>query len=324
MKLGRDFTNFLLYDYLDETQKRALASGRLDLVSAGALALNRAKADVERQLGLLQELGFEHLELDADPPSPYLDFSPSRKREVREAAEAAGVSLSLHLPYSYGGSALCCPQPEDRRVALRLHLACLRFASEVGCRYAVVHPGQPPFYQTSPKYLELAKRALVGALAELSAEASRLGIALCLENNSALSGAFFEPEELLEVVQGVRDRGRELYLNFDLGLWLTRADAGMEVQDPPELVLEPIPPEVFKELHLNDYVAGERRFHPLLHLGWGMLKRANLQRFARIAKRKGVEVVVLESALQNVEQVFDRMELLKAESKYVREVFEEA
>jgi len=65
-------------------------------------------------------------------------------------------------------------------------------------------------------------------------------------------------------------------------------------------------------------------FHPPLHLGWGLLQRGSLERYARLVKRKGVETVVLETALRSIEQLLNREELLKRESEYMRDIFKTA
>jgi sugar phosphate isomerase/epimerase len=322
MRLGRDYTNFLVYDYLSDEEKRGVASGQIDLVSMNALALKKAKSDVKRQIELTRELGFSHIELDADSPNPYLNFSAEQKKAIREMAEANNITLSIHLPYSYIGSCICCPQKSDRKIAIELHRRYLEFASDLGAKYAVIHPGSVPPYQSTGKYREHARHALIESLVELSKFVPDLGLALCLENNTAFDGIFSEPEECMSIIQEIREQGAGIYFNFDIGHWLTRADIGMPISEPPESVLEPLPPDALKELHLNDYVLGERKFHPPLYLGWGALKRGNLERYARIVKRKGVEVIVLETALQNIEQVFDRKEILIAESRYIRGIFE--
>jgi len=53
----------------------------------------------------------------------------------------------------------------------------------------------------------------------------------------------------------------------------------------------------------------------------GFLKWGNLERYARLVKRKNVEVVVVETAMQSVEQVLDRERILSDESRYIREAF---
>jgi len=321
MRLGRDYTNFLVYDYLSEDEKRMVASGQIDLASMNAIAFKKAKVDVERSIELTRELGFSHVELDADAPSPYLELDAQRKREIQDSAKSHDVTLSLHLPYSYISGSTCCPQEADRAIAVELHKRYIEFARDIGAKYVNMHPGSMPPYQTVGRHRDRAQEALIKSVVELGKLASDFGLALHLENNTAFAGIFFEPEECVDVVREAREKGTDVYFNFDIGHWLTRAAIGKPIPEPPESVLEPLPPDMLKELHLNDYMVDERRHHPPLHLGLGFFKLGNFEHYARLVKRKKVEVVVLETALQDVEQVLDRERILSEESKFIKEAF---
>lgn len=324
MRLGRDYTNCLAFDYLTEEEKLDVIYGRIDLSSLSAISLAKAKMDVERQIEVTKKLGFHHVELDADPPNPYLNFDGPRRKDILETAESHDVTLSLHLPYSYVGGSACCPQEDDRAIAVELHKRCIEFAYDIGARYVTMHPGSVPTYHRVGKYRDLLRRALIRSLVETGRFAQNLGLIPCLENNTAFDDIFSEPNECLAVIEEVRELGVDIYFNFDIGHWFTRLDVGKPVPEPPESVMDSLPPDVLKVLHLNDYVPGEKMFHPPLHLEWGLLKRGNLERYAKIVKRKGVEVVVLETALKSIGQVLERYELLRAESQYVLDIFEEA
>lgn len=321
VKLGRDYTNCLVFDHLDAYDKRAFERGYLDMASMNAIGLEKAKLDVGQQIELTRKLGMSHLELDADSPNPYLDLEGAQRQKIKEAAESHEVTLSLHLPYSYVGASICAPQGKDRRVAVELHRRCIQFAADIGARYVNAHPGSVPFYHQLGRYKELVHDSLFKSLLELGKFASELGLAFHLENNTAFDGVYSEIEDCISMVRELREKDVNVYFNFDIGHWFTRADVGKPVPNPPENALEPIPPDYIKELHLNDYVPGERMFHPPLHLGWGLLNWGSLERYARLAKRKGVEVVVLETAMKSIEQVLNRREILEQESKYIRKIF---
>jgi sugar phosphate isomerase/epimerase len=186
-----------------------------------------------------------------------------------------------------------------------------------------MHPGVVPFYHAVGKYLELIRNSLIKTLLELGEYAKQRGVILHLENNTAFDGCFFEPGELCSVVEEVRERGIELYFNFDIGHWFTRADTGRPLPDPPERVLEEIPDGFFRELHLNDYIPGKRLFHPPLHEGAGPLKRENLERYADVVKRKGAELIVLETAVKTPEQVLNREDIIRSENEFIRGILGE-
>lgn len=320
VRLGRDYTNCLVFDYLSNAEQRAVEKGELDLVSMNAIALVKAKRDVERQIEVTRELGMGHVELDADPPNPYLDLDAAQRKKIREV-ESHEVTLSLHLPYSYIGGSVCCPQESDRKIAVELNKQCIEFAADIGVKYLNMHPGSAPFYHRIGRYRRLIQDSLLKSLLELGKFAIERGLVFHLENNTAFDEIYSEPEDCMSMVKEVRERGVEIYFNFDIGHWFTRANFGKPIPKPPENVLEPIPPDFLKYLHLNDYVSSEKMFHPPIHLEWGLLHRSNLERYAKLIERKGVETVVLETSLKSLEQVLNRDEILRAESKYVLDIF---
>ena len=324
VKLGRDYTNCLIFDYLDKPEQRAAEKGELNLASMDALALGRAKQDIEQQIKMTRELGMEHVELDANPPNPYLDFNAQRRQAIREVAQAHEVNLSLNLPSSHEvGASVFSPQEDNRVVAVDLHKRCIQFAADVGAKYVNMHPGSAPLHPELKESHRLIHDSLLRSLVELGKFADDRGLVLHLENNTAFDGIYSEVEDCLAIIKEAKAQGVEVYFNFDIGHWLTRADFAKQIPDLPEKALEPIPPDFLKELHLNDYVLDEKMLNPPLHLGWGLLQRGNLQRYARLVKRKGVETVVLETTLKNIAQVLDHEDLLKRESEYVRDIFEE-
>jgi sugar phosphate isomerase/epimerase len=320
MKIGRDFTNLLYFNYLSDEDKRRLEAGEIGVSDMDATVQVTAKADIAGQAAAAKEFGLDHVELDGAVPNPYLSFTPEQKEEARVAIKRAGITLSLHLPYTYVGASTCAPHELDRRAAVELQKRYIEFASDIGCNYVNMHPGVVPFYHAMGKYFDLIRSSLVKTLLELGEVAKSRNVTLHLENNTAFDGCFFEPDELCSVVEEVRERGVEVYLNFDIGHWFTRADVGRPLPDPPEKIIEQIPEGMFKELHLNDYVPGKRLFHPPLHEGVGPLKRENLLRYAELVKRKGAGLIVLETAIKTKEQVLNRERIMREEADFVRSV----
>lgn len=321
MRLGRDFTNLLYYDYLNETEKRDFDSGKLTVPDMDALTQLPAKADIPGQVTVAKSLGLDHVELDGAVPNPYLNLNDAQKRQAKEAASANSISLSLHLPYTYVGNAICAPEEYDRRASVELHKRYLSFASDVGCAYAVIHPGFMPFYNTKGKYLEMARESLTKSLVELGEFSSKRGILLHLENNTAFDSIFYEIADICDIVENVRKAGVKINFCFDIGHWMTRADVGKSIPNPPESVIEDIPKGISKEFHLNDYIPQKKVFHPPLNEGIGALKRRNLERYAELISNKGVELIVVETAVRAKEQVMRREELLKKETEYLQEIF---
>ncbi len=318
IKLGRNFTNTFVLDELSEEEKKKVLSGEYDLFSMNALGLVKFKKDVLSQIKLAKELGLDHIELDGDVPNPYPDFSKEEREKVREEAKKAGISLSLHLSYSNVGSSVCSLQELDRRKAVELQKVYIDFASDIGARYLIMHPGTAPFYMVSELYLKRLKEALVKTLVELGDYAKERNLLLHLENNVAFDNIFVEPEDCIGVVEEARKKGAEVYFNLDIGHWFTRADCGKDIPDEPERVMEKIPKELVKELHLNDYIPGEKTFHPPLHLESGPLKKENLKKYFEIVKKLEPELIVLETAYKHLSQVKNRRKILEEETAYIK------
>lgn len=320
MRLGRNFTNLLYFDYLDAESKRRFLAGELTIADMDAAVQVVAKKDIAKQVLTAKALGADHVELDGAVPNPYLAFSEEDKQKARNIAQENAISLSLHLPYSYVGANLCAPDELDRKMAVDLQKRYLEFASDIGCKYCVLHPGVVPFYHKDGKYLEQIKASLIKSLTELASFAAERGIDLHLENNTAFDGLFSEPVEVCEVLEEVKKMGLDVYFCFDIGHWLTRVDVGQRILNPPENIVEEIPNGFFKEVHLNDYIPCKRVFHPPLHLGLGMLRKENLERYLELIIEKGAEIVVVETAASDREHVMRRDEILREETKYLKDI----
>jgi sugar phosphate isomerase/epimerase len=320
VRIGRDFTNLLYFEYLGDEDKKKLETGEIGVSDVDAMVQLIAKGDIAGQITAAKEFGLDHVELDGAVPNPYLSFTPEQKEKAKSAVEKGGITLSFHLPYTYVGASTCAPHELDRRAAVDLQKQYIEFASEIGCNFVNMHPGVVPFYHAMGKYFDLIRRSLVRSLLELGEFAESRGILFHLENNTAFDGCFFEPDEICGVIEEVREHGVKIYFNFDIGHWFTRADVGRPLPDPPEKILEEIPDGMFKELHLNDYVPGKRLFHPPLHEGVGPLKRENLVRYAELVKRKGAELIVMETAFKTKEQVLNRKRIMREELDFVRSI----
>jgi len=133
-----------------------------------------------------------------------------------------------------------------------------------------------------------------------------------------------EPEELIEVIKEVRKKGVEIYLNFDIGHWFTRIDAGKEIKIKPEEVIKNIPSEYIYELHLNDYIPQKRIFHPPLNRFQGLLRYENLVNYFQICRKKNVHLIVMETAVRSVEDIINSKEIIKQENEEILKIYREA
>lgn len=320
MRIGRSFTNLLYLDYLNDTDRQKVLSGKMAVHDMDALVQVKEKADIPGQIRAAEEMGIDHVELDGAVPNPYLEFTDEQKREVRDAEASSKVSLSFHLPYTYIAECICAPAERDRRIATDLQKRYIKFASDIGCQYCNAHPGVVPFYHATGKYMEKVRDNLVRSLIELGKLAEEESVVFHIENNTAFDTVFVEPEELIDVVSEVRENDVDVHFNFDIGHWFTRADKGKDIPMPPEDVVKKIPGEMVKEFHLNDYIPGKKIFHPPLHTQSGLLKRENLERYAKMVKEKNVELIVVETAFRETDQVKNRDKILQQETQYLRDI----
>ena len=286
-----------------------------------ALGVMKFKGDIEWQIQLAKKFGLQHLELDCDVPNPYPEFSIRRCQEIKEFALENNISLSVHLTYSNAGASVCSLQELDRQSAVYIQKQYIDFASNIGAIYVVMHPGTAPFYMLSELFLKKLKTQLVKSVIELSKYSSQRNIKFHLENNTAFDNVFYEPEDCIEVINLARSQGAEVYFNFDIGHWFTRADKGKALPDDPVEIMNKIPKELVCELHVNDYVPEKITFHPPINQTEGPLKGENFRRYAEIVKKLNPEVLVFETAFKTLEQVKNRERIIKEETKYIKEVF---
>ena len=91
--------------------------------------------------------------------------------QIKTYAEETGVSMSLHLPYTYVGAATMAFQESDRKIAVELQKKYIDFATKLGCGSIVMHPGSVPFYQALGEYLKMLRESLIKTLKELEVSA---------------------------------------------------------------------------------------------------------------------------------------------------------
>lgn len=320
-KIGRNWTNTFVFDKLTADEQKKVLEGSYDLFSMNALALVRFKEDVAGQIELAKKYGLDHVELDCDVPNPYPEFPSEIRKKIKEKARENGISLSVHLTYSNAGASVVSLQEIDRMAAVGIQKTYIDFANDIGARYVVMHPGTAPFYMVSDLYMSKFKQQLLKTLVDLARYSTDRGIKFHLENNVAFDNIFVEPEDIIEVINAARSKGAEVYFNFDIGHWFTRADKGRPLPEDPVEVMNKIPAGLVCEIHVNDYIPGKFIFHPPLTLTEGPLKGEAFSRYAALVKKLNPEVLVFETAFKTLEQVRDRENIIERETAYIKETF---
>ncbi|MEM3421523.1 MAG: TIM barrel protein [Candidatus Hadarchaeum sp.] len=321
VSLGRNFKNCLLIEHLDEREKLAFIKGELSLSSINPKVLKKAKLNVERQIEIITDLGMSHLEIELDSTDAYLDFYPEKRERINELAKANELTLSVNLPHSFTNGGIGSLREEDREAATEIQKKHIQLAADIGAKYVSLCPGNVPAENRTGNYREMVHNSLVNSLVELGKFANELGLALHLENNVAFDGICYEIDECLRLVKRVREQGVPIYFNFDIGNWLTNAEFTRQTMAHPESSLASISPDYIKELHLSDYVPEEMTLRPPLHLELGMMKHYNLEHYARLAKIKKAETVVVETEIKSLEQAINYKDVLRNETDYLFHIF---
>lgn len=323
MKLGRNFTNMLEIDYLSKEQRAQLTSGDMDVSDMDFITQDIVKADILHQIDMALDIGIEHIELDGAVPNPYLGMPSDKRLKIQNYSKEKGITLSVHLPYTYVCQSLCAFQETDRQIAVDLLKRYIDFAGDIGAIAVNMHPGSVPYYQTGRQYKEGLYINLKKSLIALSDYAAKYDIKFHLENNTAYDIIFVNPQDGIGLVEDIRSDGHtNIFYNLDIGHWFTILNEGGVVPDPPEKVIEQIPDSIIFEFHLNDYVVKSHRFHPPLYWQSGLLKEKNILNYFSICKQKGVSLVVVETAIRKNEEALGSHKILREEHAFIKKMME--
>lgn len=325
MKLGRNLTNTFTIEVLTPEQQESILSGKENLFTLNAWGIIKMKSDIKHFIKVTKKIGISHLELDCDVPNPYIEFTKQEIEEAKKMFQDNGVTISVHLPYTMSAvSNIASPQEFERLIAEDTAKKYLDFAIDIGAVATVIHPGKAPFYFASEHYLSILEEKIVTTLFNLAKYINNNSdIKFHLENNTAFEGIYYNIEDCIRVIQKVRDKGAEIYFNFDIGHWFTKEKIGESLSSPFLNELKKIPANIVWELHLNDFIVEDTIFHPPLIEQKGKLTKEVLKEYAQIVKNLGVQLLVLETAFHNTEQIKNRYEIIKQENEYISEIFEE-
>ncbi len=117
----------------------------------------------------------------------YIELSPHDEYErifadaeaIKAMAARHGITLrSLHLPFGRETLNFCAPDVRVREDNMRVQREMLRGAAALGVKYVIAHGGIPEPQTERKKYLAIARENI----ATLQAEASPLGIHVCVES----------------------------------------------------------------------------------------------------------------------------------------------
>lgn len=324
MRLGRDFTNLLEFEYLTKEDREAFLAGKLAVPDMDATVQIKVKADIPRQCQVAAETGLQHVELDGGIPNPYLSITKDQIKKSRQAAEKYEITFSMHLPYTFTASATCGFQEEDRQAAVSYLKRYLDVAADLGCKFTVMHPGQIPYYQAVGRYLEISNGMLLKSLTELGEYSDKKKMPLHMENNTFWDGRLYTADECLPIFEQVRKRGINIKFCFDLAHEFTGFKTLEEIPAHPEERYHVVPAELYMGIQIGDFIPEGRLFHPPMHRLLGRLKHEHIVNMFRILREKGAEYVVIESAVRERDDLIHAFELQAEEARFMRSAFDEA
>ncbi len=187
-------------------------------VLASSLAFHPERPD--RVVDCALELGFAGVEFLCEPPWHPAVWSGEVVRRVRTTS----AGFSLHAPVADVN--LMSPHPAVRALAEEEILATVRLAAGIGAEAVTFHIGYQPLAGVAygPPW-----EAALDAAKRLKRAAEERGVALCLENDPRLPGAYlWELTKFREILVEVGLAG-----TFDLGhAWIShRAEAFAHLPD---------------------------------------------------------------------------------------------
>ncbi|HOW28422.1 MAG TPA: sugar phosphate isomerase/epimerase family protein [Elusimicrobiota bacterium] len=322
MRIGRNWTNLLNFDYMDEGQKKSFLEGKLTVPDMDATIQGRLKRDVKRQIDKCVETGLQHVELDGGIPNPYLQMPVKELETIKQYAEKKDITLSLHLPYTFTAIATCGFQEEDRIAAVDMLKRYIDVAHRLGCRYCVMHPGSIPYYQATGKYLDISNAMLTKSLLELGHYTRAKDMYLHMENNTKFDSTHIIPEDSIGMLEEIWDKAQVKYC-FDLAHTFTVYKHQSEIPLPVEAQYEKIPAKFYYAIHIGDFVPEKALFHPPLFRESGVIKRETWKNIFRLFRRKGVQYVVIETAVREREDMIEGDQLQREEAAWIKSVFDE-
>ncbi len=97
MKIGRNFQDCLLAEYLSPEEKSGIAARQMTLSDAARTLRQKVHTDVARQVRVAADMGLQHVELEQNEHGLFSVYGPDALFAMRETAKIYGVTLSIHL-----------------------------------------------------------------------------------------------------------------------------------------------------------------------------------------------------------------------------------
>ncbi len=147
-------------------------------IRLGASYFNGCPIPFPEFLGMCQELGLEHIEIQLEPPITPPDIDHTTKTTILDSLGSASVIPTTHAPYD--DINLSSFKERIRRASLDILKECVDFTVEIGASILVVHGGSCSINQISKH--DNAIQRFRASLLELAMYAHDRGVRIGLEN----------------------------------------------------------------------------------------------------------------------------------------------
>lgn len=168
----------------------------------------------------------------------------SRTDKIRKLTKERGIGVSVHTRFS--GFNIASLDDRERNESLQEIEESLRFAGEIGARYATVHAGFLPVNEYSKENLEESFNRSVTGILRLLKTADRLGISLCIENGNGFTRDKIKhavtPSNMRRIRTATDNR---IYFTIDFG-------HGLYFGSDPSYLVGELGAENVKLSHLHD------------------------------------------------------------------------
>jgi len=154
-----------------------------------------------KSIEIAKKYNFEGLEIIVEPPNVILEaLDYSLRQKIRKLSEDYDLTLFVHAPfYNVNIASL---NRDIRHVSEKLLLKTIVFASDIGAKIVVVHPGLRFF--PGEKFPQLVYSAFTETMFTCVEIARDLDIQIALENRANTIDIGKTPEELLKLLELIK------------------------------------------------------------------------------------------------------------------------
>ncbi|NOY09248.1 MAG: sugar phosphate isomerase/epimerase [Spirochaetes bacterium] len=262
----------------------------------GAICFAEYEGDYPGFLELAHKNGLCWIEYKYENPVSARENS-TKTDKIKERAEEYGIGLSVHTRFS--GFNIGSLDDAERDESIQVIEESLRFANEVGAKYATVHAGFLPVEKYSEENLNESFSRSINGIKRLLRISDRFGITLCIENGNGFTKSRIKHAVIPSSLKRIRkELGNRIFFTIDFG-------HGLFFGSDPSYLVNELGPENVKLSHLHDNMGFKDTHQPL---GTGIIRVENL--FTNYIEGKWEFPLSLEH--KNTEDLLESIEYAKS------------